>query len=100
MRWTPLVLGGLLLVVQADLWFGKGNLPYVMSLREQLAEQRAANEAARDRNARVAAEVGDLRDGLEMVEEKARRELGMVRPDEIFVQLNAPRTNKPPAPPR
>jgi cell division protein FtsB len=100
MRWTPLVLGALLLVVQVDLWFGKGNLPYVMSLREQLAEQLAANAAARERNARVAAEVGDLRDGLEMVEERARSELGMVRPDEVFVQLNAPRPNKPPAAPR
>ena len=100
MRWTPVVLGALLLVVQADLWFGKGNLPYVMSLREQLAEQQAANEVARERNARVAAEVGDLRDGLEMVEEKARSELGMVRPDEIFVQLNAPRAPAPPAAPR
>ena len=100
MRWTPLVLGALLLVVQADLWFGKGNLPYVMSLREQLAEQQAANAAARERNARVAAEVGDLRDGLEMVEEKARSELGMVRPDEVFVQLNAPRAPSPPAAPR
>ncbi len=100
MRWTPLVLGALLLVVQADLWFGKGNLPYVMSLHEQLAEQRAANEQLRERNARVAAEVGDLRDGLEMVEEKARGELGMVRPDEIFVQLNPPRANTPPAAPR
>jgi cell division protein FtsB len=99
MRWTPLVLGALLLVVQADLWFGKGNLPYVMSLHEQLAEQREANDAARERNARVAAEVGDLRDGLEMVEEKARGELGMVRPDEIFVQLNPPRANATPAPP-
>ena len=100
MRWTPLVLGGLLLVVQADLWFGKGNLPYVMSLHAQLAEQQAANEAARERNARVAAEVGDLREGLEMVEEKARAELGMVRPDEIFVQLSPPRTASPPAAPR
>ncbi len=96
MRWTPVVLGALLLVVQADLWFGKGNLPYVVSLHEQLAEQRAANELARERNARVAAEVGDLRDGLEMVEEKARGELGMVRPDEIFVQLNPPRASTPP----
>jgi cell division protein FtsB len=96
MRWTPVVLGALLLVVQADLWFGKGNLPYVMSLHEQLAGQRAANDAARERNARVAAEVGDLRDGLEMVEEKARAELGMVRPDEIFVQLNPPRAAIPP----
>jgi cell division protein FtsB len=102
MRWTPVVLGALLLVVQADLWFGKGNLPYVMSLHRQLAEQQAINDAARERNARVAAEVGDLRDGLEMVEEKARSELGMVRPDEVFVQLNPPRTAAPttaPAPP-
>lgn len=95
MRWTPLVLGALLLVVQADLWFGKGNLPYVVSLRQQLDDQRAANDAARERNARVAAEVGDLRDGLEMVEEKARSELGMVRPDEIFVQLNPARPAAP-----
>lgn len=91
MRWTPLVLGALLLVVQTDLWFGKGNLPYVMSLRKQLAEQRALNETARERNQRVAAEVADLREGLEMVEEKARAELGMVKPDEILVQVTARR---------
>ena len=91
MRWTPLVLATLLLVVQGDLWFGKGNLPYVMSLKRQLAEQEAANEAARERNARVAAEVADLREGLEMVEEKARRELGMVRANEIFVQVTQAR---------
>ena len=91
MRWMPLVLATLLLVVQADLWFGKGNLPYVMSLKRQLAEQEAANEAARERNARVAAEVADLREGLEMVEEKARRELGMVRANEIFVQVTPAR---------
>ena len=41
MRWTPLVLAALLVVVQGDLWFGKGNLPYVMGLRKQLDEQRA-----------------------------------------------------------
>jgi cell division protein FtsB len=91
MRWTPLVLAALLLAVQGDLWFGKGNLPYVMSLKRQLAEQEAANEAARERNARVAAEVADLREGLEMVEEKARRELGMVRANEIFVQVTPAR---------
>ena len=91
MRWTSLVLAALLVVVQGDLWFGKGNLPYVMSLRKQVAEQRALNEAARDRNQRVAAEVVDLREGLEMVEEKARAELGMVKPDEILVQVTARR---------
>ena len=80
---------GLLVVVQGDLWLGKGNLPYVMGLQKQLDAQRAANVQARDRNARLAAEVSDLRDGLEMVEEKARAELGMVRPDEILVQVTA-----------
>ncbi len=87
MRWATLILGALLALVQADLWFGKGNWPYVMSLRTQLATQQAANVAAKARNARVAAEVSDLKEGLEMVEEKARAELGMVRPDEILVQV-------------
>lgn len=87
MRWTTIVLAALLLVVQGDLWFGKGNLPYVMTLRKQLDAQRAANEQARDRNTRLAADVADLKEGLEMVEEKARAELGMVRPDEILVQV-------------
>jgi cell division protein FtsB len=88
MRWATVVIAALLLLVQADLWFGKGNLPYVMTLRKQLIEQRSANEQARARNARVAAEVVDLREGLEMVEEKARAELGMVKPNEILVQVS------------
>ena len=89
MRWPTLILAALLLVVQGDLWFGKGNMPYVMSLRKQLDAQRQVNAQARDRNARVVAEVSDLKEGLEMVEEKARAELGMVKPDEILVQVAA-----------
>ncbi len=90
-RWPTLLLAGLLLAVQADLWMGKGNLPYVMGLELELQRQRATNDAARERNARVAAEVDDLRDGLEMVEEKARAELGMLKPDEILVQVTPAR---------
>jgi cell division protein FtsB len=52
-----------------------------------LAEQLAANQTRRERNARVVAEVSDLKEGLEMVEEKARGELGMVKADEVLVQL-------------
>ena len=89
MKWTPLILSALLVVVQGDLWFGKGNLPYVIGLQTQLEAQRAANVQARERNAGLAAEVSDLKEGLEMVEEKARAELGMVRPDEILVQVTA-----------
>ena len=87
MRWATLILGALLALVQADLWFGKGNMPYVMGLRSQLAAQQAANTAAKLRNTRMAAEVSDLKEGLEMVEEKARAELGMVRPNEILVHV-------------
>ncbi|MDP1900911.1 MAG: cell division protein FtsB [Rubrivivax sp.] len=89
MRWATVVIAALLVVVQGDLWLGKGNMPYVMGLGKQLAEQRAANELARQRNERVAAEVADLKEGLEMVEERARAELGMVKPDEILVQVAA-----------
>ena len=89
MRWTPVALAALLVAVHADLWFGRASLPYVMGLRSQLAAQQAANDAARARYARLVAEVNDLKEGLEMVEEKARSELGMVKPDEILVQVTA-----------
>ena len=91
MRWITVVLAVLLLAVQADLWLGHASLPYVMGMRSQLAAQQATNDEARARNARLVAEVNDLKEGLEMVEEKARSELGMVRPDEILVQV----TRKP-----
>lgn len=87
MRLLVVVLAALLVLVQADLWFGKTGLPTTMGLQSQLDEQRAANDAARVRNDRLAAEVSDLKEGLEMVEEKARAELGMVRPNEILVQI-------------
>ncbi|MDE2161052.1 MAG: septum formation initiator family protein, partial [Burkholderiales bacterium] len=50
---------------------------------------RALNAQARERNARVAAEVADLKEGQEMIEEKARYDLGLVRPNEILVRINA-----------
>lgn len=87
MRLSTVFIALILLVVQADLWFGKGSVPHVMSLRGQLQEQTAKNEAAQLRNERLAAEVRDLQEGLDMAEEIARTELGMVKPDEIFVQL-------------
>ncbi len=87
MRWATLVLAALLVVVQGDLWLGKGNWLYVAGLHKDLDAQLAANQEARARNSRLAAEVSDLKEGLEMVEEKARAELGMVRPDEILVQV-------------
>lgn len=88
MRFVTLLLLALLGLVHAELWFGKGGLPRVVSLSGQVAEQKQKNEAARLRNDQLAAEVADLREGLEMVEEKARSELGMIKPDEVFIQVN------------
>lgn len=88
MRWVTVVLAGLVLLVQADLWFGRGSLPQVWKLQRDLAAQQQTNERARERNARVTAEVTDLREGLEMVEDKARSELGMIKPDEVLVQVS------------
>ena len=87
MRWLTLTLSILLLSTQASLWLGKGSLPHVWSLQRSLEAQTARNEALKERNARLSAEVNDLREGLEMVEEKARGELGMLRPDEVLVQM-------------
>ncbi|RQP23836.1 cell division protein FtsB [Piscinibacter terrae] len=91
MRFVTLALLALIGLVHAELWFGKGGVSRVMELQGKLAEQKATNEAARTRNAQMDAEVRDLKEGLEMVEEKARYELGMVKPDEILVQVSTPR---------
>jgi cell division protein FtsB len=90
-RFVTLALVALIGLVHAELWFGKGGVPRVMELQAKLAEQKTANEAARTRNLQLDAEVRDLKEGLEMVEEKARFELGMVKPDEILVQLSTPK---------
>ena len=86
-RILPLALLALLLVLHGQLWIGRGSVPHVKDLLQGLAQQKQQNEAARLVNARMAAEVRDLREGMEMVEEKARFELGMVRPNEILVQF-------------
>jgi len=89
MRLVTLALLALLALVNAELWLGKGGVPRKMELEAKLQAQRAENDAARTRNDQLSAEVRDLKEGLEMVEEKARYELGMVKPDEILVQISS-----------
>jgi cell division protein FtsB len=86
-RLVPIVLFALLAIVQAQLWFGPGSLPHVSELRQELAQQKQANEEARRRLEQLSAELSDLKEGLNMVEERARHELGMVKTNEIFVQI-------------
>lgn len=87
MRWSTVLLLALLALVQGELWFGKGGSPRAAALRTQVAEQKQKNDEARQRNGQLAAEVSDLKEGLEMVEEKARGDLGMIKPDEVLVQI-------------
>ena len=86
-RLSTLSLALLLVAVHFDLWLGKNNLRNVWRLEQDLAAQQASNDALRASNARIEAEVGDLAEGLEIVEERARADLGMVAPDEILVQF-------------
>ena len=86
-RLVPLLLLALLAVVQAQLWFGRGSVVEVGGMQRKLQQQQADNQKQQQANERLAAEVRDLKEGLEMVEEKARTELGMVKPNEIFVNV-------------
>jgi cell division protein FtsB len=86
-RLVPAFLIALLAVFHAQLWFGRGSVHEVGEMQRRLQVQKEANLRAQQANERLASEVRDLREGLEMVEEKARSELGMVKPNEIFVQV-------------
>lgn len=86
-RLIPALLLALLLIFQGQLWLGRGSVQHVNELKARLDAQQQANTEAQARNERLGAEVRDLQEGLEMVEEKARNDLGMVKPNEIFVQV-------------
>lgn len=84
MRILLTVLIFLLVLLQAKLWLGDGGYRDVQRLRERVAEQARENATLRERNEQLRAEVEDLREGLDAVEERARSELGMIREGEEF----------------
>ena len=86
-RIIPAILIALLLIFHAQLWFGRGSIGNVSAMQQKLDAQKAANAQAQQANEQLASEVRDLKEGLEMVEEKARMELGMVKPNEVFVNV-------------
>ena len=87
MRILVFMLGALIVLIQYPLWLGKGGWPRAWEMDRQLEAQRAHNRLLEGRNAVLAAEVRDLKQGIEAIEERARYELGMVREDEIFFQI-------------
>jgi len=81
------ILFALLLALQYPLWIGKGGWMRVRDLDQQLAQVRDMNAKARVRNEALDAEVRDLKQGTDAVEERARMELGMIKRDEMFYQV-------------
>jgi cell division protein FtsB len=84
------ILGALILLVQYPLWLGKGGWLRAWHVENELSTQKSKNGQLEVRNAGLAAEVRDLKQGTEAVEERARYELGMVRSDEVFFQVVTP----------
>jgi len=93
MRWLLWLLVVLLVQLQYRLWVGDGSLAEVWSLYQQVEAQRAENQRLLERNQALEAEVKDLKQGLDAIEERAREELGMIKKGESFYQI----IDEPPA---
>ena len=87
MRWLALIFVAAIVALQYPMWLGKGGWLAVLELDRQVAMQRDGNAKLKARNEALDADVRDLKTGSEAIEERARSELGMVRQDEVFFQL-------------
>ena len=90
MRWLALALVVLIAALQYPMWLGKGGWLQVRELDRKLEAQREENARLKARNEALDADVRDLKTGFEAVEERARSDLGMVKQDEVFFQLQQP----------
>ena len=87
MRYLSYILLGLLVLIQYPQWIGKGGWLRVWDMSRQVEAQKDTNRQLVARNDGLDAEVKDLKQGLEAVEERARVELGMIKPNEVFYQI-------------
>ena len=97
MKALSLMLVALIALIQYPLWLGKGSWFRVWEVDQQIKSQREKNVKLQTRNTVLDAEVRDLKQGTEAIEERARSELGMIKQDEIFYQLLEPGQRIPPA---
>ena len=87
MRWLAIILVILIVALQYPMWLGKGGWLQVRETDRQLMLQREASAKLKLRNDALDADVRDLKTGSEAIEERARSELGMIRSDEVFFQV-------------
>ncbi|NIB39799.1 cell division protein FtsB [Pseudomaricurvus alkylphenolicus] len=90
MKWLIPILVILLAGLQYRLWVGEGSLAEVVRLSGEIETQRTENERLRERNRVLAAEVEGLKSGLDAVEERAREDLGMIKPGETLFMVVEP----------
>jgi cell division protein FtsB len=90
MRVLALTLAAFIVLLQYPLWLGKGSWLKVWELDHQLQAHKAENAKLQERNSVLDAEVRDLKQGFEAIEERARYELGMIKQDEVFFQIVRP----------
>jgi cell division protein FtsB len=98
MRVLALIFGGLIVLIQYPLWLGKGGWMRVWDIDRQVTAQKQNNARLEARNKALDAEVRDLKQGSDAIEERARYELGMVKQDEVFFQVLQPQAAVPPKP--
>ena len=87
MRIITGILVLLFALLQYDLWVGEGSLASAWRLQQSVKTQQQENDSLKERNAALAAEVMDLKQGLDAIEERARNELGMIKEGETFIQV-------------
>ena len=84
MRWLMFFLVALLVLLQIRLWFGEGGISNKIALDKQWESQRQINEEHRLRNQLIAQEVESFKTNLDSLEEKARKDLGMIKDGDVF----------------
>ena len=87
MKWALFFLVFLFILLQFKLWVGDGSMVDVTELRKEIREQQAENKQLIARNEELEAEVKDLKEGLEAIEERARADLGMIKEGETFYHV-------------
>lgn len=100
LRWIALILIALLIGLQIKLWVGDGGMRDLRAIRARVAEQQAQNAKLKQRNDALHADVEDLKHGQDAAEARARSQLGLIKPGEVFYQVvNGPARAASAAPP-
>ena len=100
MKWLAAALAVVLILLQYRIWVSDNGVRQVERLRQAVAAQQAEDAQLAERNRQLAAEVRDLKTGMDALEERARSDLGMIARNETFYQVVPPRPADAPPPTR